>query len=87
LPGRITTGTPAAGQHEAGAVEHRGGDAVVVEGVAGQQHDVGAGRTGCGQHGGEAGGAIAVLCGVGFIIDVQVGGVDEEDVHRGRLAG
>ena len=73
------------GQQAAGAVEHGGGDAVVVERVAGEQDDVGAGGTGDGKHGGEAGGAVVVLGGVVLVIDVQVGGVDEEEVHWGRL--
>ena len=72
------------GQQAAGAVEHGGGDTVVVERVAGEQYDVGVRVAGGGEHGGEAGGAVAVFCGVLFVIDVQVGAVDEDDVHRGR---
>ena len=73
------------GQQPAGAVEHRGGDAVVVERVAGEQHDIGVRVAGGGEHGGKAGRAVAVLGGVLFVIDVQVGTVDEDDVHWGRL--
>ena len=73
------------GQQPAGAVEHRGGDAVVVERVAGEQDDIGTGVACGGEHGGQAVGAVAVLGGVLFVIDVQVGAVDKDDVHWGRL--
>ena len=85
VAGQDHHGEAGIGQQAAGAVEHRGGDAVVVECVAGEQDDVGAGGAGGGEHGGEAGGAVVVLGGVLLVIDVQVGGVDEEEVHWGRL--
>ncbi len=75
------------GQQAAGAIEHGGGDAVVVERVAGEQDDVGVGGAGGGEHRGEASSAVAVLGGVLFVIDMQVGAVDEDDVHWGRLRG
>ena len=85
VAGQDHHGDAGVGQQAAGAVEHGGGDAVVVERVAGEQHDVGAGGAGGGEHGGEAGGAVVVLGGVVLVIDVQVGAVDEEEVHWGRL--
>ncbi len=85
VAGQDHHGDAGIGQQAAGAVEHGGGDAVVVEGVAGEQDDVGACGTGGGEHGGEAGGAVVVLGGIVLVIDVQVGAVDEEEVHWGRL--
>jgi hypothetical protein len=42
------------GQQAAGAIEHRDGDAVVVERVAGEQDNVGSGGAGDLEHRGEA---------------------------------
>ena len=72
---------PASASSRPVQVEHRGGDAVVVECVAGEEHDIGVRVAGGGQHGGKAGGAVAVFGGVLFVIDVQVGTVDKDDVH------
>ena len=75
------------GQQATGAIQHGGWDAVVVKCVAGEKDDVGAGGARGRKHRGEACGAIVVLGGVLFVIDVQIGAVDQEQVHRGRLGG
>ena len=84
VAGQDHHGAAGIGQQAAGAIEHAGADAVVVEGVAGEQDDVGVRVAGGGEHGGQACGAVAVLGGGGGVIDMQVGAVDEEDVHWGR---
>ena len=87
VAGQDHHGDAGVGQQAAGAVEHRGGDAVVVERVAGEQDDVGAGGAGDGEHGGEAGGAVVVLGGRGaLVIDVQVGAVDDGHLVQRSVA-
>ncbi len=86
VAGKDHDGHAGIGQQPPGAVDHRRRDAVVVERVAGEQHDIGLAVACAGQHGGQAGGAVAVM-GVGdaVVIDMQVGTVDQDDVHGGRL--
>src|ERR1700722_3200699 len=61
VAGQYHHGAGGIGQQAACAIQHAGGDAVVVEGVAGEQDDVGTRVAGGGENGGEAGGAIGVL--------------------------
>ncbi len=51
------------GKQLRGAGENRRGHAVVVKGIAGEQHEIGVGRARGGQHRGKAGDTVAVLGG------------------------
>ena len=54
---------------------------VAVEGVAGEQHDVGADIAGGPQHAGEPGGAVTAVEPRGIVvIDVEIGAVNDDDV-------
>jgi hypothetical protein len=66
------------------SIEQINRHAMAIEGVAGQHHDVRAGRAGGAQDAGEPGGPIAPVqaCGI-VVIDVQVGAVNDHDVLGG----
>ena len=54
---------------------------VAVEGVAGEQHDVGADVAGRPQYAGEPGGAVAAMEPRGIVVvDVEIGAVNDDDV-------
>ena len=71
------------GQQPPGAVDRGGADLVVVEGVAGQQHDVGAERPRRPQYVAQPGGAVAAMHRRDpVVVDMQIRRMDEEDVAR-----
>jgi hypothetical protein len=71
-----------------GAIEQINRQAVAIEGVARQHHDVRAGVTGRGQDTGEAGGAVAAVQPRGVVvIQVQIGAVDDHDIAGRRRNG
>ena len=71
-----------------GTIEQIIRQAVAIEGVAGQHHDVRAGVTGSGQDPGEAGRAVAAVQPGGVVvIQVQIGAVNDHDIAGRRRNG
>ena len=64
-----------------GAVDRRRGDLMIVEGVAGQDHDVGAEIPRRLEDAAQPGRAVAAMHRRdAVVIDMQIGGMDEENV-------
>ena len=71
-----------------GAIEQVNRQAVAIEGVTGQHHDVRIRVTGRGQDTGEAGGAVAAVQPRGVVvIQVQIGAVNDHDIAGRRGNG
>ena len=59
--------------------------AIIVERIAGEQHDIGADRARGGQDAGKPRRAVAAVEARGVVvIDVQIGAVDDDDIARRR---
>ena len=75
------------GEQHAGAVDRRRRDLMVVERVAGQDHDTGAEIARLLQHAAQPGRAVAAMHrSDAVIIDMEIGGMDEEDVCLGAFS-
>ena len=78
---------PGIGEQHAGAVDRRRRDLMVVEGVAGQDHDIGAEIARLLQHAAQPGRAVAAMHrSDAVVIDMEIGGMDEEDVCLGAFS-
>ena len=72
---------PGLRERSAGAVGRRRGDHVIVESIAGEQHDIGAELAGDRQYRAQPGGAVAVMLrGDALVVDMQVRRMNEKDV-------
>ena len=84
MPGSSTTGSSRGGDHRRRAVDQIVGQPVAVEGVAGEQHDVGADAARRIEHAGETSGAVAAMDFRGVdVIHMDVGRVYDDDVFAG----